>query len=389
MWGAKNIPRSVWALGFVSLFMDASSELVHSLLPIFMVTTLGASITAVGVMEGVAEASSLIIKIFSGALSDRLHKRKLLALIGYSLSALSKPLFPLAHSVAWAFSARLIDRMGKGIRGAPRDALVGDLAPPSLRGACFGLCQSLDTVGGIIGPFMAMLFMIWFAGDIRAVLWVAMVPALLCVLTLTLGVHEPKQHHRLEAKTTIRWRDIRHVGKAYWQVVGVAGVLTLARFSDAFLILKAQAIGLPMAYTPAVMVVMCIVYALTAYPVGVWSDRINRHTVLLIGTVFLIAADMTLGAANTTYMLALGVSLWGLHMGFTQGLLSAMVTDTAPAELRGTAYGFFNLISGIAMLLSSVIAGSLWDVAGSATTFFTGAFFSVIALIGLLFLKRR
>lgn len=385
----RSIPKSIWALGCVSLFMDASSELVHSLLPVFMVTTLGASVTSVGVVEGIAEATALITKIFSGTLSDYLGKRKLLTLIGYGMAAFTKPLFPLADTIGTVFTARFVDRIGKGVRGAPRDALIGDIAPSEIRGACFGLRQSLDTVGAFIGPLLAMLFMMLLADDIRAVLWIAVIPAFISVAILAFGVKEPEHHHNPNGKPPFRICDIRHAGNAYWQLVAIAGILTLARFSEAFLVLKAQAIGLPIALVPMVMVVMSLAYSLSAYPAGKLSDDgMSRQSVVLIGMGFLIAADLVLGFTDNLWMLALGVALWGLHMGFTQGLLAAMVTDTTPPHLRGTAYGVFNLFSGIAMLLASIIAGVLWDGFGTSVTFFTGAAFTGMALIGLLMVRK-
>lgn len=384
----RVIPPSIWALGFVSLFADISSEWIHSLLPVFLVSTLGASVTAVGIVEGIAEATALITKIFSGALSDYLKKRKLFALIGYGLAACTKPLFPLSNTVGMVLTARFIDRIGKGIRGAPRDALIGDLAPPEIRGASFGLRQSLDTIGALTGPLLAMLFMFLFADNIRAVFWIAVVPAFISVAVLALGVKEPEEHHSSVVRKNMRLSDIRCAGKDYWQLVTIAGVLTLARFSEAFLVLKAQVTGLPIASVPMVMVVMNLTYSLSAYPTGKLSDRLDRYTVLIIGVVILIAADLLLGFATNLLVLALGVGLWGLHMGFTQGLLAAMVTDTAPQQLRGTAYGVYNLVSGITMLVASVIAGVLWDSFGASTTFFTGAAITCVALLGLLLTRR-
>jgi len=366
------------------LFMDTSSELVHSLLPVFMVSTLGASMTSVGIVEGIAEATALIAKIFSGTLSDHFRKRKLLVAIGYGMAALTKPLFPLAHSIPTVLTARFIDRIGKGIRGAPRDALVGDIAPPEIRGACFGLRQSLDTVGAFLGPALAIAGMLLLANNTRAVMWVAVIPAMIAFLILVFGVKEPEMQHADKSKPPLRICDIRHVGSAYWKLVAIAGVLTLARFSEAFLILKALATGLPIAYVPLVMVVMNVFYAGAAYPAGILSDRVDRKNVLLIGVAFLIAADVVLGYSASLWMLALGVGLWGLHMAFTQGLLATMITDTTPPELRGTAYGVFNLVCGIAMLVASVIAGLLWDQFGPSVTFFTGAAFTTVALLALL-----
>jgi len=371
------------------MFMDASSELVHSLLPVFMVSTLGASVTLLGFIEGIAEATAMIIKIFSGILSDYFGKRKLLTLIGYSLAAFTKPLFPLADSIGLVFTARFIDRIGKGIRGAPRDALVGDIAPPEIRGACFGLRQSLDTVGAFIGPLLAIILMMLFTGDIRTVLWIAVIPAFIAVAVLFFGVKEPKEHLANKVRTPIRIRDIHQFGNSYWLLITIAGILTLARFSEAFLVIKAQATGLPIALVPMVMVVMSIAYTLTSYPVGEISDRLNRCTILIIGILLLIASDIALAFTNNLWMLTLGVSLWGLHMGFTQGLLATMVTDTTPSHLRGTAYGIFNLASGIAMLFASIIAGVLWDNYGAAITFMAGAIFASVAAVGLYLYKEK
>src|SRR5262245_35264014 len=331
------IPKGVWALGLVSLFMDVSSELVHSLLPVYMVTALGAGVASVGLIEGIAEATAMIVKVFSGTLSDLFGRRKLLTAIGYGLAAITKPLFPLADSLGLVFAARFIDRIGKGIRGAPRDALVGEIAPPHLRGACFGLRQSLDTVGAFLGPLLAMLFMQTMAGDLRAVLWIAVIPAFLAVAILVFGVHEPASSHPASrARVPIRLRDTRQIGRAYWRIVGIASLLTLARFSEAFLILKGQATGLPIASVPVILIGMNIIYSLAAYPAGRLSDRIDRTAVLKAGIALLIAADAVLALADNDWTLGIGVALWGLHMGFTQGLFAAMIADATPPELRGT-----------------------------------------------------
>ena len=376
-------------LGFVSLFMDVSSELIHSLLPVFMVTSLGATALMVGVVEGVAEATALIVKVFSGTISDWLGKRKGLTVLGYGLGALSKPIFALALSVHWVFVARFMDRIGKGIRGAPRDALIADITPPEIRGAAYGLRQSLDSVGAFIGPLAAIGLMILWAGDFRAVFWFAVIPGVLSVLLLIFFVHEPVTARTGAAPVSpIRWRTIGELGKVYWWVVAAGGAFTLARFSEAFLLLRAQQFGLPDAYAPLVLVVMNVVYAISAYPFGRLADRVSHKALLAAGLVMLIAADLVLAHATGLTALAAGVVLWGLHMGMTQGLLATMVAGAAPAHLRGTAFGFFNLVSGVAMLIASVLAGLLWDELGAATTFYAGAVFSVLAL-ALLILRRK
>ena len=371
-------------LGFVSLFMDISSELIHSLLPVFMVTGLGASMFLVGVVEGVAESTALIVKVFSGAISDYFGKRKGLAVLGYGLGALSKPIFALALTVNWVLAARFMDRIGKGIRGAPRDALVADLTPPEIRGAAYGLRQSLDTVGAFVGPLLAIGLMLLWAGDFRMVFWFAVIPAVIAVLLLMFGVKEPGTGTaRRNPVSPIRWKTLRDFGGAYWWVVAAGGVFTLARFSEAFLILRAQQLGLPDTYAPLVLVTMNVVYALAAYPMGKLADRMSHRTLLGAGLVVLILSDLVLAQAPGLAMVAVGVALWGLHLGMTQGLLATMVAGAAPAHLRGTAFGFFNLASGIAMLIASVLAGLLWDQLGAATTFYAGAIFSLLAFMML------
>ncbi len=379
----SQIPTGVWVLGFVSMLMDISSEMIHSLLPLFMVTTLGASALAVGLVEGLAESTALIVKVFSGTLSDYLGKRKGLAVFGYALGALSKPFFAIAPTVGIVLSARLLDRVGKGVRGAPRDALVADITPPHLRGAAFGLRQSIDTIGAFLGPLLAVGLMLLWANDFRAVFWVAVIPGLMAVVLLFVGLREP-EHKQAEKRTNpIRRENLKRLSGSYWWVVGIGAVFTLARFSEAFLVLRAQQSGIPIALVPLVMVAMNVIYALSAYPFGKLSDRMSHRKLLAIGLAVLIASDLVLAASNHWGVVLAGVALWGLHMGMTQGLLATMVAHTAPADLRGTAYGFFNLVSGLAMLLASVVAGLLWDRLGASFTFYAGAMFCMVALVGL------
>lgn len=385
----KKIPRGVWALGLVSMFMDISSEMIHALLPIYMVTVLGTSALTVGIIEGIAEATAAITKVFSGALSDWLGKRKGLAVVGYGMAAFTKPIFPLAPSIDWLIGARFIDRIGKGIRGAPRDALVADLAPPELRGASFGLRQSMDTIGAFIGPLLAILLMLWTANNFATVFWVAVIPGFIAFALIAFAVREPARPAGLRSvKAPLSRSELARLGQGYWWVVGVAAVFTLARFSEAFLILRAQSVGLPIALVPAVMVLMNIVYAMAAYPAGVLSDRIDRHTVLIAGLMLLVVADLVLAFSTGIIGVAFGVILWGLHMGLTQGLLATLVADAAPAELRGTAFGVFNLVSGVALLAASIIAGALWDAIGPRGTFFAGAAFTTLAIAGMLALRQ-
>ena len=371
-------------LGFVSLLMDVSSEMIHSLLPVFMVTVLGASALTVGLIEGVAEATALIVKVFSGTLSDYLGRRKLLAVIGYSLGALSKPLFAIAANAGMVLAARFIDRIGKGVRGAPRDALVADLTPPKVRGAAFGLRQSLDTVGAFMGPLAAIGLMLLWSDDFRAVFWVALIPGLFAVALLLYGVREPEQSAAARRAVPLHWREIARLSRAYWGVVAIGAVFTLARFSEAFLVLRAQQGGLSIAWIPIVLVAMNVVYALSAYPFGKLSDTMSHAGLLALGLVVLVGADLVLAAGRSLELIFLGIGLWGLHLGMTQGLLATMVADSAPPELRGTAFGLYNLVSGLAMLLASVFAGLLWDRLGASFTFYAGALFSALALAAIL-----
>jgi len=384
----SRIPTSVWALGFVSLLMDVSSELVHSLLPLFLVTSLGVSVFVVGLIEGAAESTALMVKVFSGVLSDHLKKRKALALIGYGLAAITKPVFALASGAGPVFAARIIDRVGKGIRGAPRDALIADVTPPDLRGAAYGLRQALDTVGAFVGPLLAMGLMLLWANDFRAVFWVAVIPAFLSVALLFFGVREPERTDGETHAKPIQWANLKRMGRPYWSVVAIGAIVTLARFSQAFLLLRAQQGGLAMALVPLVMVAMNLVYAASAYPFGKLADTISHGKLLAIGMVALIVADMVLASGNSWPFILVGVAFWGLHMAMTEGLLSAMVADTAPEDLRGTGFGFFNLASGGAMLIASPLAGLLWDGLGAEFTFIAGIVFCALSLLAIQYSSR-
>jgi MFS family permease len=377
------MPRAIWALGLVSLLMDVSSELIHSLLPMFMVTVLGASALMIGVVDGVGEATALIVKVFSGALSDRLGRRKSLAVLGYGLGALSKPLFALATSSGLVLFARVTDRIGKGIRGAPRDALIADIAPAGIRGAAFGLRQSLDTVGAFLGPSLAIVLMLAWSNDFRAAFWVAIVPGLLSVALLVFGVKEPVRAPGARPVNPVSRAELARMPGRYWWVVAIGGVFTLARFSEAFLILRAQQAGLAVAWTPLVLIAMNLVYAVAAYPFGRLADRLSHAKLLAAGLVVLMAADVVLAAGTGLPLVLAGIALWGLHLGMTQGLLATMVAEAAPAELRGTAFGLFNLVSGGAMLAASLLAGLLWDRVGATATFITGGVFCLLTLLAM------
>jgi MFS family permease len=365
--------------------MDISSEMIHSLLPLFMVTTLATGTIAVGIVEGLAESLALVVKVFSGTLSDYLGKRKELAVFGYALGALTKPLFALASGIGLVLAARLLDRVGKGVRGAPRDALIADITPPLLRGAAFGLRQALDTVGALVGPLLAVGLMLLWANDFRAVFWVAVIPGLMAVALLLFGVQEPAPCQTRKGTTPMSRDNVIRLGPAFWWVVVIGSVFTLARFSEAFLVLRAQQGGMPIALVPLVMVAMNLVYASSAYPFGRVSDAMSHRKLLTLGLLVLIGADLVLATNDHWGGVLFGAGLWGLHMGMTQGLFATIVADTAPPDLRGTAYGFFNLACGIAMLIASVLAGLLWDWLGASFTFYAGAAFCVVAILGIAF----
>ncbi len=386
----RALPGAIWTLGFVSLFMDVSSELVHSLLPVFMSTVLGASMASIGLIEGLAEGTTAITKVFSGALSDRLRRRKLLVVLGYALAALSKPAFPLATSLRWVLAARLVDRIGKGIREAPRDALISDVTPAGLRGAAYGLRQSLDSVGAFLGPALAIGLMGYFASDLKAVLWVAVIPASMSVTLLALGLREPpRSPPGSPAAPRFRLAAVRGLGTGYWRILLLGATFALARFSEAFLLLRAQSVGLSAKYVPAVMIVMNVVYAAAAYPAGVAADWTSRRALLLAGFATLVIADALLASAATPWQVLVGAGLWGLQMALTQGLMSKLVAGSAPEELRGTAFGLYSLVNGVCLIVASAAAGLLWDRLGPASTFIVGGGFAAACLLGVRLLAAR
>lgn len=386
MFKFEGIPRTIWTLGFVSLLMDVSSETVHGLLPVFLISVLHASYTNLGIIEGAGEALSLIFKVISGPLSDWYGKRKPLVLLGYSMGALSKPLFAIATSPSMVLGARLFDRTGKGIRGAPRDALIADVTPEALRGAAYGLRQSLDTVGAFLGPLLAIFLMSISDGNYRFVFWIAVIPGLLSVLLIIFGVKDVPDQKPTDKRFNLA--ILSKFSSSFWFVAVIGAIFQLARFSEAFLILRAQNSGLSMALSPLVLVAMNIVYAISAYPMGRFSDLVPREWFLLIGFFVLSIADIFLAVADNLLMVFAGIILWGIHLGLTQGILAALVADTCPKDYRGTAYGFFNLLSALALLLASIFAGYLWDRGGPRLTFTASALIVSVGLISFIFFRR-
>ena len=383
------LPAGVVALGLVSLFMDMSSEMIHAMLPRYLTGTLGASALVVGLIEGVGEAVAQITKLFSGYFSDLSGRRKPLAVLGYGLSALTKPLFALAGSPALILGARVADRVGKGIRGAPRDALVADLVPPHQRGAAYGLRQSLDTVGAFSGPLLAVLFMVVLNGNVPLIFALAIIPAVISVAILVLFVREPARQMRVAPPARITLGSLRLLGSGVWIAIAIGSALTLARISEAFLILRAGEAGLALTYAPFVLVAMNVVYAATSWPVGILADKIGKTGLLAAGFAVLVLADLCLAFGQGLGVIFAGVGLWGLHMGLTQGLLAAMVADATPAPLRGTAFGLFNLATGFALLIGNGVAGAVWTFYGAQATFSLGAVVAVVALLAGLLWHRH
>ena len=374
-----QLPRTVWVLGIVSLLMDLSSEIYHALLPAFLTVTLGLPVVAMGALDGIAEATASMAKLVSGRLSDRQRRRKPWILLGYGMAALSKPLFPLAQGALPVLGARFVDRLGKGIRGAPRDAMIADETPPELRGAAYGLRQSLDTVGGFIAPIAAVGLMIWFANDIRLVFWIAAIPAFLSFLFAWAMLHETRDHAATKP-VAAAWGGWRSLDPQVKRLIAVGFLFGLARFSEGFLILKAMDAGLAATWSPLVLALFSLSFMALAYPAGALSDRTDPKSLLLGGIALLVAADLWLAEAASLWAVGFGVVLWGAHMAMTQGVFARMIADAAPANERASSFGAFFFVSGISTLLASVAAGLLWDRGGPAATFTSAA--AVAALAG-------
>ena len=371
------LPRTVWILGIVSLLMDLSSEIYHALLPAFLTITLGLPVAAMGALDGIAEATANIAKVVSGRLSDRNQRRKPWILLGYGMAALSKPLFPLAQGALPVLGARFVDRIGKGIRGAPRDAMLADETPAELRGAAYGLRQALDTVGAFLAPLAAIGLMLAFANDIRAVFWVAVIPALLSFLFAWTMLREPER--RIASDGHAKWGGWRSLDKQVRRLIAVGFLFGLARFSESFLILKAMDVGLAPTWSPMVLALFSLAYLLLAYPAGALSDRMDPKSVLLAGIAILIAADLWLAQASALWAVLAGVALWGAHMALTQGIFARMIADAAPEHQRATSFGAFFFASGVSALLASLGAGLLWDRGGPAETFTVAAGIAALA----------
>jgi MFS family permease len=386
----EKMPRNVWILGFVSLLTDISSEMIHALLPLFLVSVLGAPVLTVGFIEGIAEATASIVKIFSGALSDYLGQRKALAVFGYSLSTFLKPLFALSVNPMGVLVARFGDRVGKGIRVAPRDALVADVTPEAMRGAAYGLRQSLDTIGAFCGPLIAVCLMAASNNNFRLVFWFALIPGVLAVGLLAMGIKEPKKTQKQSKPINpLQWKTLKTLSQDYWILVTVALLFNLGNSSDAFLLLRASQVGISDAFVPLTLLVINLAYSLSAYPVGVLSDRWSRMGLLVSGYLLYALVYIGFAFAQTPWEMWGLLALYGLHLGMSQGVLLALIADKVPKDLRGTAFGFLNLAVGVALLPASVLAGGLWQNFGAATTFIAASVFAIVATLLLIWQSFR
>jgi MFS family permease len=361
-----------------------SSAMIYGLLPVFMVRVLGISIASVGLIEGIAEAANSLIKFVSGAASDWIGRRKPLVVFGYTLSAVIKTIFPVAGTASAVLAARVIDRLGKGIRDAPRDAFLADFTAKEIRGEGFGLRLALAVAGFVVGPLIAIGLMKLSGDNFRLVFWIALIPAYLSIVVLLLTVKElPLNHDESPRRLPIRRGDIAALPAAFWWVIAIAGLLSLARFSQAFLVLKAFEVGVDAAFVPMVLVVMHLVFSVAAYPFGILADHLDRRLQLGIGTVILVSADVVLASASTIWMTALGAALWGLQLGVTQGLLGATIADVAPDRLRGTAFGVYDVAIGVGTFVASAGAGVLWMAGGSSIAFSVSACVATAAALML------
>ena len=384
-----NIPRQVWALGWVSLFTDISSEAIISVLPLFLTTTLGASVTTVGLIEGIAEATASILKVFSGAISDYWGQRKSLAVLGYGLSTFVKPLFAIASSPSWVLLARFADRTGKGIRAAPRDALVADVTDASNRGAAYGLRQSLDTVGALLGPLLAMIVLDRSPQNFRLVFWLAVIPGMIAVMFLVFGVTEPRQQQNQQRVNPLNRSALSSLGSNYWWLLLAVLIFNLGNSSDAFLLLKAQQVGIPAAFIPLTLVVQNLTYALFAYPLGRLSDRISRRQLLISGWLIYALVYGGLALVDRAPQFWILLAVYGVHLAMTQGTITALVADLVPANLRGTAFGFLNLAVGLALFPASLLAGLLWQQFGAGVAFAVSSGLAVIAICLLAIVSQK
>jgi len=373
------LPRNVWVLGLVSLLMDLSSEIYHALLPAFITVVLGLPATALGAIDGVAEATANFAKLGSGRLSDLSRRRKPWVVAGYGLAALSKPLFPLATSAPLVMAARFADRIGKGIRGSPRDAMIADETAPEIRGRAFGLRQAMDTIGALLAPIVAIGLMLLLANDIRLVFWIAVLPAAASFLLAWLALREPEQA-LAPLKRSPFFAGFRQLDKDTKRLLAVGFLFGLARFSEGFLILKGLEVGLSETWSPLTLAVFNLAYVALAYPAGALSDRMSPRSILMAGIAVLVAGDLVLAGSGTLAGVVLGAGLWGAHMALTQGIFSRMIADSAPEALRATSFGAFWFVSGAAGLLASLGAGLLWDRDGSSAIFLTSAAVAAAAL---------
>ncbi|OYV74113.1 MAG: MFS transporter [Gemmatimonadetes bacterium 21-71-4] len=375
-----RLGRNVVALGLVSFFTDVSSEMIYPLLPLFLTMTLGASAAFVGAIEGTAESISALLKLASGWWSDRVGARKPFVLVGYVIASVTRPLIAIAQSATQVLAIRVGDRVGKGLRNSPRDALIADSVDPSIRGRAYGFQRAWDNAGAMVGPLVAFGLLQWEGLTMRHVFWLALVPGAIAVAVVIWGVREvPKRVASSGAPLDLS----QPMGGRFWAFMAVIFVFTLGNSTDAFLLLRARQLGVPISLMPIIWALLNGVKTVTNTPGGALSDRIGRKPTLVIGWLFYAAVYLAFAHASRQWHAWALFAVYGLYFGFSEGAERALVSDVVPAERRGTAFGWFNLAVGLGALPASLIFGEIWDHVGPGAAFTLGASLALAAAVGI------
>ncbi len=391
----ESIPGTIWAIGISSLLINMATAVVFSGSALYMKTVLGIAVSTIGTLEAIVEAIAYAIRIFSGILSDYMKRRKSLMLIGFILLTIAKPILAFSTNIIQIFTARTLDRLGNGIQASPREALVGDIAPKKSKGACYGLRHSLSVIGSTLGGLFGILVMKSTNNDFQLMFLLATIPAIFAVFVIIFFVREKRnnnieENQQSNSKKFIRLSDLPKLGIKFWILMMTVGILMLGRFSEIFISLNAcDNFGLNVAYGTAITVVYNLTSTLSGYPVGLLSDKINRTNLLLIGIIILFLSHTTIFLAGNLLTIFIGTFLWGIQIGITQSIISTLVSDYVPKELRGTGFGVYYLITSISTASASVIAGFLsqHNSGNESIAFLYGAITTTIAI--LIFLSTR